>query len=246
MDLSRSRSIPVPGIDFSLPPPTSAPLSALDSSMPLPFQSSEHLPHPPPPPLPPPLPPVAAARKRARTRDPAQTYRWSRSELSRLVHGLAMAGADLPRVAKVVSTRNVNAVRRQLSAIAARIAPCAGAAVPAHTAARLVLHHHRLAHPPPGQPVPPPTIGTEKFPVQVVAALSAHADALRSDGHNPCVEILLSSHKTVWDIVYHLYGKWGRPLALQDPAAATIPGPYTVDLLRRQQHNGCSPHVHAS
>jgi hypothetical protein len=70
-----------------------------------------------------------------------------------------------------------------------------------------------------------------KASVQVVAASAAHADLLRSMGHNPCVEILLGPRKTVWDIVFHLYGKWGRALSLHHSDAGALPSDLTVHSL---------------
>lgn len=258
LDLHRSRSIPIPGLDVSLPPVTSAPLAALDSApshvSPLqqlllrspsdatcrqaPDANQECTRHQR-------LHPQQQAVSRKDSERPVR-IRWSHAELSRLMHGLALAGADLPKVARVVGTRNVNAVRKQLSSIAARIAPPPQhqPLIPPHVAARLILHHHGLA-PPPGssnnlscaadgqnrEAKSGSRRSRQKYAVQVVAALPAQADFLRQNGHNPCVEILLGTHKTVWDILFHLYSKWGRPLALQDPSADTLQINSTVEML---------------
>jgi hypothetical protein len=71
-----------------------------------------------------------------------------------------------------------------------------------------------------------------KVAVRVVAALDEQAAELRAAGFNPCVEVVLGERRCVWDVAFHLYGKWRRPLALQDPAAAALPIDASVRWLR--------------
>lgn len=185
------------------------------------------------PPTGPTAPPVAQGPHGKGGGERRGKARWSREELQRLMDGLAMAGDDVARVARVVRTRSMFAVRKQMSHIAKRVGgPRVGhlAVVPPATAARLVLSHHRLACPAAGKDKAVGDTGREarRVLVRLVAAFSRCAEVVKGIGCNPCVEVVISERKRVWDIVSHLYGKWGHALCLQDAEAVTLPTGYTI------------------
>lgn len=132
----------------------------------------------------------------------------------------------MARVARVVGSRAPAAVEARLLSVAERCGAGAASATPTPVAVHAVLHYHRLAGPPAwrGGAGRSGTSagGAKKVAVRVSPALEGQGRELRGRGFNPCVEVVLGERKCVWDILFHLYSKWGRAVVLQDPRADAL------------------------
>lgn len=163
---------------------------------------------------------------------------WSREELARLLTGCAMAGVDLEKVAKVVGSRSAETCRKQLRSIAERVGLGVGK-VSKETCVATVLRHHKLALPPPSMDAEWAAsrrrdstklkVAKHKVAIQVVP----HDDSVdgapvRAKTQNPCVEVVLRASRSIWDVILHLHGKWGFPLQLLSPNGAVLSVAETV------------------
>lgn len=132
----------------------------------------------------------------------------------------------MARVARVVGSRAPAAVEARLLSIAERCGAGAPSATPTPVAVHAVLHYHRLTGPPAwrggGGRSGFSAGGAKKVAVRVSPALEGQGRELRERGFNPCVEVVLGERKCVWDILFHLYSKWGRAVVLQDPRADAL------------------------
>lgn len=150
---------------------------------------------------------------------------WSAPELERLIHGLAMAGGDAARVSRVVATRSDREVRSAVFALAEGIVEDRSKRRRVvdleHSAlVGIVLRHCGLVVPVGGERVG--AGGAGKVAVRVVARSGEDAGVLRNLGYNPNVEVVLAERKAVWDVVLHLYKKWGRVVVLRDPEGGQL------------------------
>lgn len=250
MESSLGCSIAVPGLDRSIPPLMTAPLSALDDSRAPPAvaaSASANLPRaggqslfakvvsgpaaPPPPPPdapfepPPPDPPNASPRSLAPSTPIAKRRRknyvyWTDRELRSLIEGVCMTGARFDRIAPLVRSRTAPACRKQLVCIAARVRAF-DASVTSSDAAETVRAYLRVPSAKSG--VPAEGDGPRhKITVQLVPDADGDGRVVSDAGRNPCVEVVLRAHRPVWNVVKHLYDKWGYPLQLVDAGGEVV------------------------
>lgn len=152
---------------------------------------------------------------------------WSAPEFERLIQGLVLAGGDAARVSRVVATRSDREVRSAVFALAEgivgrhrsgkrrRVVDLEHAAL-----AGIVLRHFGFVAPVAGERIG--TGGDGKVAVRVVARSGEDAGVLKNLGYNPNVEVVLGERKAVWDVVLHLYNKWGTAVVLRDPEGGQL------------------------
>lgn len=136
---------------------------------------------------------------------------WTRASLTTLLHGLLLSNASISDAATLLPTYSPSQIATTLRNISTAHHNPTTWTDAQH--ARAVLHlatGHTTSPPPPPQKPPP----RHRVRVQVVPARLADDAAVRVKATNPNVEVVLRARRRCWDVVRHLYSKWGIPVIL--------------------------------
>lgn len=162
------------------------------------------------------IPANMAAVQPPRRRQP----RWTDDEFKALLQAACVCGANFERVAKMVGDRRApDACRKQLRVVAERILN----ATPETSEAcvMVVLARFRVEPPPVYQGG---FFSSHKETIYVQAIPKSEKDELevRRRECKPYIQLKTSSYKTIWDVMFHLFSKWGLAVVLCNPDDTSI------------------------
>lgn len=144
--------------------------------------------------------------------------------LTHLLHALHLANASLSRTASLLRTQPLDAISDSVHRLAVALSPRVCKSWSSTRCARLVVSH-MLPRPMRRKGLSAmnsegletsSTLNGNSMRMRAVVRLiptdAATREAVVGVGGHPYVEIVLRASKTVWDIMAHLFVKWGLPL----------------------------------
>lgn len=147
------------------------------------------------------------------TMQSVQPVYYTTASLTQLLYALYMSHANLTKMASLLRDHTLDMISQTVQGIASALSPTSTKNWTPSRCARHILTH---LTPEPAKTSPPPTRRPQRrrTTTRLVPFDSATAEAITAKGGHPYIEVVLRDSKLVWDIVTHLFAKWGLPIVL--------------------------------